>query len=179
MGLLTWINRDLLVRHGDGGIRLSGGEAQRLGIVRATYPDPRILIMDEVTANLDSETEKQIFAWLRQQQGRRTIIIVSHKLALVEWADLILYLEEGEIKKRGKTTTSSLFSQTAPIERSGDRRSSRLTDRRNAPAGNIRPGPLSSGSFQEVLQLYIELTVEKSLLWLYTFIVKMQLLLHS
>jgi ABC-type multidrug transport system fused ATPase/permease subunit len=100
-GLLTRINGDLSVRFGDGGIRLSGGEGQRLGLARAIHPDPRILILDEATANLDSETEKQIFAWLRQQQGRRTIIIVSHKLPLVEWADLVLYLEDGEIKERG------------------------------------------------------------------------------
>jgi ATP-binding cassette, subfamily B, heavy metal transporter len=100
-GLLTRIGGDLSVRLGDGGIRLSGGEAQRLGLARAIYPDPRILILDEATANLDSETEKQIFAWLKQQQGRRTIIIVSHKLPLVEWADLILYLEDGEIKEQG------------------------------------------------------------------------------
>src|SRR5262245_28373328 len=94
--LLTRIEDDLSVRLGDGGIRLSGGEAQRLGLARAVYPDPRILILDEATVSLDSETEKQIFAWLREQQSRRTIIIVTHKLPLVGWADLILYLDEGD-----------------------------------------------------------------------------------
>jgi ATP-binding cassette subfamily B protein len=100
-GLLTRIGSDLSVRLGDGGIRLSGGEAQRLGLARAIYPDPRILILDEATANLDSETERSIFAWLKQEQGRRTIIVVSHKLSLVEWADLVLHLEDGEIKEQG------------------------------------------------------------------------------
>jgi ABC-type multidrug transport system fused ATPase/permease subunit len=99
--LLARIEGDLSVRLGDGGIRLSGGEAQRLGLARAIYPDPRILILDEATASLDSETEKQIFAWLKEEQGRRTIIIVTHKLPLVDWADLILYLEDGEIRERG------------------------------------------------------------------------------
>jgi ATP-binding cassette, subfamily B, heavy metal transporter len=99
--LLARIEGDLSVRLGDGGIRLSGGEAQRLGLARAIYPDPRILILDEATASLDSETEKQIFARLKEEQGRRTIIIVTHKLPLVDWADLILYLEDGEIREHG------------------------------------------------------------------------------
>jgi ABC-type multidrug transport system fused ATPase/permease subunit len=99
--LLARIEGNLSVRLGDGGIRLSGGEAQRLGLARAIYPDPRVLVLDEATANLDGETEKQIFAWLKEQQRRRTIIIVTHKLPLVEWTDLILYLESGEIRERG------------------------------------------------------------------------------
>jgi ATP-binding cassette, subfamily B, heavy metal transporter len=99
--LLTRIDGDLSIRLGDGGIRLSGGEAQRLGLARAIYPEPRIVILDEATASLDSKTEGQIFTWLRQQHGSRTMIIVTHKLALIEWADLILYLDDGEIKERG------------------------------------------------------------------------------
>jgi len=100
-GLLARFDDDLTTRLGDGGIRLSGGEAQRLGLARAIYPNPRILILDEATANLDGETERQIFAWLKQRRGGRTVIIVTHKLQLVEWADLILYLEEGRVAERG------------------------------------------------------------------------------
>jgi ATP-binding cassette subfamily B protein len=86
---------------GERGITLSGGQRQRLAIARALLTNPRILILDEPTASLDSESERIIQQNLEQQMASRTTFIFAHRLSTVRNADLILVLERGKIVERG------------------------------------------------------------------------------
>jgi ATP-binding cassette subfamily B protein len=86
---------------GERGITLSGGQKQRTSIARALIRDPRILILDDALSAVDTNTERQILAALRAHYGRRTIVIVSHRISAVQEADLILVLDQGRIAERG------------------------------------------------------------------------------
>ena len=87
---------------GDGGRRLSGGQRQRLGIARALYRRPRILILDEATSALDNETEARIAQTINGLHEDITVIMVAHRLSTVRDADLIAYLEDGRIAAQGR-----------------------------------------------------------------------------
>ena len=86
---------------GERGSRMSGGERQRLGIARALYRDPQVLIIDEGTANLDNETEAAIVRSLAELRGDKTIIVVAHRLALVTECDQVYYLRKGRLLRSG------------------------------------------------------------------------------
>ena len=86
---------------GERGITLSGGQKQRTSIARALIRDPRILILDDALSAVDTGTERAILDHLQRHYGRRTIVIVSHRISAVQNADLILVLEEGRIVERG------------------------------------------------------------------------------
>jgi ATP-binding cassette subfamily C protein len=86
---------------GERGARLSGGERQRLGIARALYRDPQVLVVDEGTANLDNETEAAIARTLAGLRGEKTIIVVSHRLPLVKNCDHIYLLRQGQVRNSG------------------------------------------------------------------------------
>jgi ABC-type multidrug transport system fused ATPase/permease subunit len=86
---------------GERGDRLSGGERQRLGIARALYRDPAVLVVDEGTANLDNETEAAIVRTLAGLRGEKTIIVVAHRLALVTQCDQVYMLRQGRIQHSG------------------------------------------------------------------------------
>jgi ABC-type multidrug transport system fused ATPase/permease subunit len=86
---------------GERGFRLSGGQRQRLGIARALYTRPRLLVLDEATSSLDSETERAIAMTLEELEGDVTTVTVAHRLATVRNADQLLYLKHGRMVARG------------------------------------------------------------------------------
>jgi subfamily B ATP-binding cassette protein MsbA len=87
---------------GERGVKLSGGQRQRIAIARAILADPRVLILDEATSNLDTESESLIQASLKQLMQGRTTFVIAHRLSTIRQADQILVIEHGEIVERGQ-----------------------------------------------------------------------------
>ncbi len=88
---------------GERGIRLSGGQRQRIGIARALYYDPEVLILDEATSALDNDTEAAIMAAINRLHGRKTLVIIAHRLQTIEKCDVVYRVEDGKIvpERRG------------------------------------------------------------------------------
>jgi ATP-binding cassette, subfamily B, multidrug efflux pump len=97
---------------GERGVTLSGGQKQRIALARALLTDPRILILDDATASVDTETERQIQKALDRLMENRTTFVIAHRLSTVRRADLILVLEKGKIVTRG---THQELLQTSPL----------------------------------------------------------------
>ena len=86
---------------GDRGVRLSGGQRQRIGIARALYRDPDVIVFDEATSNLDSQSERAITEAIDDLSGQKTILIIAHRLTTVKRADRIYVMELGRIVSEG------------------------------------------------------------------------------
>ena len=84
---------------GERGIRLSGGQRQRIGIARALYNNPEVLILDEATSALDNDTEKAIMESINRLHGKKTLIIIAHRLQTIEKCDMVYRVEDGKAKR--------------------------------------------------------------------------------
>jgi len=96
---------------GERGVRMSGGQLQRLGIARALYHDPRILVLDEATSALDTTTEAGVMDAIRAMKGSKTVIIVAHRFSTVEHCDMIFELQDGHIIDQGPPSVLSFKNQ--------------------------------------------------------------------
>jgi ATP-binding cassette subfamily C protein len=86
---------------GENGARLSGGQRQRLGLARALYDRPELLVLDEATSSLDGDTEQRILQTLEQLRGTVTMVIVAHRHSTIRAADRIVHLEGGGVRGEG------------------------------------------------------------------------------
>ncbi|CAN2170558.1 MdlB ABC-type multidrug transport system, ATPase and permease components [Candidatus Nanopelagicaceae bacterium] len=86
---------------GDKGFRLSGGQRQRLGIARAMFTSPKLIVLDEATSALDGKTEDEISAAISKLKGQTTVILIAHRLASVREADSVIYMSNGKILAKG------------------------------------------------------------------------------
>ncbi len=100
-GLIDSSQDGLSMQLGANGTKLSGGQAQRIGIARALITNPTLIVFDEATSALDSETESVITETLTYLKGKTTMIIVAHRLSTVQSADVIIYMKEGQIIAKG------------------------------------------------------------------------------
>src|SRR6267378_2832098 len=127
---------------GERGVKLSGGQRQRVSIARAILADPRILILDEATSSLDSESEMLIQEGLAQLMRGRTTFVIAHRLSTIRRADQILVVEAGKVVERG--THASLYAAGG--------RYRELYDKQHGLESNLFL-PLSEGEMPEAVDL--------------------------
>ena len=84
---------------GERGVNLSGGQLQRIAIARALYRSPKVLILDEITSALDTQTEKEVLSSIQTLDKSITIIVIAHRKSTLKNCDKIIQLEDGQIKK--------------------------------------------------------------------------------
>ena len=97
--LVTKLPAGLNTEVGERGARLSGGEKQRIGIARALYHNPKILIFDEATNALDIKTEESIMSSIKRTQGEKIILIISHKKITLGFCNRIIEIKDGTLKE--------------------------------------------------------------------------------
>ncbi|PYP35947.1 MAG: ABC transporter permease [Gemmatimonadetes bacterium] len=124
---------------GERGVKLSGGQRQRISIARAILADPRILVLDEATSSLDSESEAKIQDGLRALRRGRTTFVIAHRLSTIRSADQILVLEGGEIVERG--THEQLLAASGRYRQLYDKQYNFERDRFINPGEDFTPEP--------------------------------------
>jgi ATP-binding cassette, subfamily B, bacterial PglK len=101
LDLVSQLPDGLDTRIGQSGYQLSGGQRQRLGLARAFYTNPKLIILDEATSALDSATENDITRALESLRGDVTLIVIAHRLSTVRNADFVIYLDQGQVVAQG------------------------------------------------------------------------------
>ncbi len=91
--------KGLQTQVGERGMKVSGGQKQRIGIARALYHNPEFLVMDEATSALDTDTEKTILETIENLKGKKTLLIIAHRISTIENCDIIYRLKDGKIKQ--------------------------------------------------------------------------------
>jgi ABC-type multidrug transport system fused ATPase/permease subunit len=86
---------------GERGANLSGGQRQRLGIARAMFTNPKLLVLDEATSSLDGQTEMDISAAINHLKGKVTVVMIAHRLSTVRKVDRVIYMQSGKILAQG------------------------------------------------------------------------------
>src|SRR5436853_1517015 len=124
---------------GERGVKLSGGQRQRISIARAILADPRILVLDEATSSLDSESEAKIQDGLRSLRRGRTTFVIAHRLSTIRSADQILVLEHGEIVERG--THEALLEANGRYRQLYDKQYNFERDQFINPGEDFTPAP--------------------------------------
>jgi subfamily B ATP-binding cassette protein MsbA len=124
---------------GERGIKLSGGQRQRVSIARAILANPRMLILDEATSSLDSESEQMIQDGLRRLRSGRTTFVIAHRLSTIRSADQILVIEAGEIVERG--THAELLALNGRYRQLYDKQYKFEMDRFINPGEDFTPEP--------------------------------------
>ena len=124
---------------GERGVKLSGGQRQRVAIARAILADPRVLVLDEATSSLDSESEALIQDGLKSLRQGRTTFVIAHRLSTIRSADQILVLEHGEIVERG--THQELLALGGRYRTLYDKQYAFETDRFINPGEDFTPEP--------------------------------------
>jgi ATP-binding cassette subfamily B protein len=111
---------------GERGLKLSGGQRQRIGIARALLMHPAILVFDEATSSLDTESERSIQEALSRIAGRHTMILIAHRLSTIETADQIIVIEDGQIVETGSPASlarqQGIFARMRALQALGDLR---------------------------------------------------------
>jgi ABC-type multidrug transport system fused ATPase/permease subunit len=128
---------------GERGVKLSGGQRQRISIARAILADPRILVLDEATSSLDSESEAKIQDGLRALRRGRTTFVIAHRLSTIRSADQILVLEGGQIVERG--THEELLEANGRYRQLYDKQYNFERDRFINPGEDFTPEPEERG----------------------------------
>jgi HlyD family secretion protein len=98
---LETLNNGIHTKVGERGVQLSGGQRQRIGIARALYNDAKVLIFDEATSSLDGITEKMIMNAIYEFSGKKTIILIAHRLKTVQKCNTIFFIEKGQVQDQG------------------------------------------------------------------------------
>jgi ABC-type multidrug transport system fused ATPase/permease subunit len=125
---------------GERGVKLSGGQRQRVAIARAILANPRILVLDEATSSLDSESEALIQEGLRALRRGRTTFVIAHRLSTIRSADQILVLEQGEVVERG--THAELLALHGRYRTLYDKQYQLENDRFINPGEDFTPEPV-------------------------------------
>lgn len=111
---------------GERGVRISGGQRQRIGIARALYHDPPMLMLDEATSALDVATERGVMQAVAALQGRKTILIIAHRISTVEHCDMVVRLAGGAIAESGDPRSVLFRAQPTLANAATHKSSSRL-----------------------------------------------------
>jgi ABC-type multidrug transport system fused ATPase/permease subunit len=100
---------------GERGTKISGGQRQRLGIARAMFTKPQLLVLDEATSSLDGETEASITNAIQDLRGTTTVIMIAHRLSTIRDADIVVYMADGKMIAKG--TFEQVRNQVPDFER--------------------------------------------------------------